>query len=68
MPISEKFLSISKKKTFEHLTSAREKQLSKLTGNLRRLYPCLKNDIFLKENDIVLDCGANVGNITSVFK
>ena len=67
MPISEKFLSISKKKTFEHLTSAREKQLSKLTGNLRRLYPCLKNNIFLKENDIVLDCGANVGNITSVF-
>jgi len=67
MPISKRFLSISKNKTFEHLTSAREKQLSKLTGNLRKLYPCLKSNIFLKENDLVIDCGANVGNITSVF-
>ena len=59
--------SKSKKLNFNNLTSENECKKEKLTGNLKDHLKFITTDIFLNENSIVIDCGANIGDITSVF-
>ncbi len=59
--------SKSKKLNFNNLTTENECKKEKLTGNLRDHLKFITTDIFLNENSVVIDCGANIGDITSVF-
>ena len=54
-------------KTFDHLTPEKEITNSQLIGNLKDIYKFIIPDIYIDKNSIILDIGANVGNISSVF-
>lgn len=55
--------------TFDDLTHFNELKKTKLSGNLKKYNETsfITPDIFLDENSVVLDIGANIGRFTSVF-
>jgi FkbM family methyltransferase len=67
MKIDSKNLNISKKINYDKLSPENEKNKSKLSNNLRKHVEFLEEDIILKENSLVIDMGANIGDITSIF-
>lgn len=52
---------------FDHLTPENEINKPKINDNLRNHISFLDEDIFLNEKSIIIDCGANIGDITSIF-
>jgi len=58
---------LSKNIEFKNLTSENELNLSKLKGNLKEKCKFITPDIFLDENSIIIDVGANIGKYTSLF-
>ena len=65
--IDKNNLKISKEINFNTLTPENEESKTKLIGNLKNYIGFLKDDIFLNQNSIVIDMGANIGDITSIF-
>ena len=57
----------SKKIDFSNLTSDNENKKSKLNDNLKNHFPHLSADVFLNPNSLIIDCGANIGDISSIF-
>ena len=65
--IPMKNIEESKNTTFEHITPENELTKSKLHGNLKQYITFLQEDIILNDKSLIIDCGANIGEISSVF-
>lgn len=65
--IDQKNLKVSNEKSYDHLTPDNELSLPILSNNLRNNVEFLNEDIVLQSNSIVIDMGANIGEISSIF-
>lgn len=65
--IDEENLKVSNQLTFDHLTPEYENTLPRLTNNLKNHVKFLTEDIILEPNSLIIDIGANVGDISSIF-
>lgn len=67
MSIPRKYYAESLNTTFGHLTPDNEIMKPILKDNLKNHISFLDEDIFLNKNAVIIDCGANIGDITSIF-
>ena len=67
MNISQKNYEESLNTKFDHLTPKNEINKPVIQDNLKNHISFLDEDIFLNENSVIIDCGANIGDITSIF-
>ena len=52
---------------YSSLTSNNENNKKKLNDNLKNHFPHLSCDVFLNSDSLVIDCGANIGDVSSIF-
>ena len=67
MSIPQKNYEESLNIKFDHLIPENEINKSVIKDNLKNHISFLDEDIFLNKNSIIIDCGANIGDITSIF-
>lgn len=70
MDIPANFAQFSKKEKDErafYTNPTIEKSKGKLTGSLKQVFSNMTKNVYLDSDSIVIDCGANIGDISSVM-